>query len=45
LEPKPWDDWEANGDERILKKTPFKVSRRFVGFATEDHVEFKERSN
>jgi hypothetical protein len=45
LENKPWDDWEANGDERILKKTPFKVSRRFVGFATEDHLEFKEKSN
>ena len=45
LENQPWDEWEASADERILKKTPFKVSRRFIGFATENHEEFKAKGN
>jgi hypothetical protein len=39
LENHPCEEWEANNNEWILKRNPFKVSRCYIGFATEDHYE------
>ena len=35
-----WLAWEADGDERILNKTPFKTNRTFVGLGTEYKDEY-----
>ena len=35
-----WLEWEADGDDRILNKTPFKTNRTFIGLGTEHKDEF-----
>jgi hypothetical protein len=41
----PWDEWERIEDPRILGKTPFKVTNRFVGYCNKDQAEFVARRN
>jgi hypothetical protein len=41
----PWREYERDQDPRILNKTPFKVSRRFFGYGTEDRDVYTEKSS
>lgn len=39
--PTPYNEYEKNGDPRILDKGHFVTTRRFFGFVTDDKEEFK----
>lgn len=39
---KPWEEWEAKLDPRILDKSEFTVSRRYFGYATDDKGQYEQ---
>ena len=42
---KPWNEFEKNGNPKLLLRTPFTVSRRLFGFGTENKDEFEQLKN
>ncbi len=38
---KPWAEWEREKSSKLLDKTPFKLTERYIGYVTEDPLEFQ----
>jgi hypothetical protein len=41
----PWDDWELEKNPKLLDKTAFKLTKRYVGYVTDNPEEFRQLQN